>query len=112
MPHPVKGRSPRSRYGTRAVKGLRQKIVTWHIAPLGSMGSLDFRHELLLVLNYGDPQALRRLLQMRFPEEAAHYLALPDETIEKAFHKVRGQVQGVRVELAQESRKWLDSNSR
>jgi hypothetical protein len=76
------------------------------------MAALDFRHELLLVLNYGDPQALRRLLQMRFPDEAAPFLALPDEAMEHAFHKVRGQVQGVRAELAQESRSWMEAKSR
>ncbi len=73
------------------------------------MAPLDFRHELLLVLNYGDAHALRRLLHMRFPEEAAPFLSLPDAVVEAAFHKVRGQVHGVRAELAQESRAWLES---
>jgi hypothetical protein len=73
------------------------------------MPQLDFRHELLLVLNYGDSHALRRLLQMRFAQEAAPYLALPDEAIETAFHKVRSQMDGVRAELAQESRSWLQA---
>ena len=71
------------------------------------MASLDFRHELLLVLNYGDAHALRRLLQMRFADEAAPFLGMADDAIEAAFHKVRGQVEGVRAELADESRAWL-----
>ena len=71
------------------------------------MAALDFRHELLLVLNYGDAHALRRLLQMRFADEAAPFISMPDNEIEAAFHKVRGRVDGVRAELADESRAWL-----
>jgi hypothetical protein len=77
-----------------------------------AMPPLDFRHELLLVLNYGDHQALRRLLQMRFPEEAGPFLALSDDAMERAFHKVRSQVPGVRAELAQESKTWMESSRR
>ncbi len=71
------------------------------------MAPMDFRHELLLVLNYGDPQALRRLLQMRFNDEAGPLLKIPDEALEQAFHMVRQKVPGVRAELVEESRTFL-----
>lgn len=72
----------------------------------------DFKRELLLVLNYGDAAALRRLVAMRFPDQAAPFAAMPDDAVEEAFHLVRRSADGVRAELAQESQAWLAERGR